>query len=41
VTNLFDRRNLQEIYPRTGNSTDDGRLFPQAQPNAITTTDAT
>jgi hypothetical protein len=40
VTNLFDRRNIQEVYPRTGNSTDDGKRFGQAQPNTIDPTSA-
>jgi hypothetical protein len=34
VENVFDRRNVQNIYERTGNPIDDGRVMPQAQPNS-------
>ncbi|GEM_PF-608888 len=36
VENLFDTRNVLNIYERTGNPIDDGRIMPQAQPNSVT-----
>ena len=41
IENLFDTRNVQNVYERTGNAEDDGKTMPQAQPNSLTPDDAT
>jgi len=41
VENLFDRRNILNVYERTGNPIDDGRNMPQMQPNGVTPSDET
>jgi hypothetical protein len=41
IENLFDTRNVQNVYERTGNPEDDGRAMPQAVANAVSEGDMT